>query len=131
MNDIERHEAIDVLVSRHQPESVTLSGYIIGFSSSLVLTLSAYFIASYHLLTKPLMIALLAVLALMQFVVQLIYFLHVGKEFSPRLKLIVMLFMIVIVFIIAGGSIWIMNNIDNRMMGTKQMVHYMQNQDNL
>ena len=125
------NEPVDILVSRDQPESATLKNYIIGFSSSIVLTLCAYLIARADMFKKPLMIGLLAVLALSQFIVQLIYFLHVGKEFSPRLKQIVMFFMIMVVVILVGGSIWIMNSLTGRMMNTKQMIQYMNNQDNL
>lgn len=118
-------EPLDVLVSNHQPDSASLRSYLIGFISSLFITLSAYFLARNHLLTKPYMIILLAVLALSQFMIQLIYFLHVGQEFSPRLKLIVMSFMIMIVIILVGGSIWIMHNLNGRVMTTKQMEQYM------
>ena len=125
------HQQIDILVARDEPERATLRKYIIGFTSSIVLTLSAYLIARADMFKKPLMMAVLAALALTQFVIQLIYFLHVGKEFSPRLKQLVMFFMIAIVIILVGGSIWIMSSLNGRMMNTKQMIQYMNNQDNL
>lgn len=131
MSDYASGESSDILLSRHQPEAVTLKGYIIGFASSLVLTMIAYLLVRYGSLNKSVLVVVLSLLALIQFGVQLIYFLHVGREFTPRLKLMIMLFMFAIVFIIVGGSIWIMNNIDGRMMNPKQMVHYMNNQDNL
>ena len=124
-------QPVDVLVSRNEPETATLKKYVIGFSSSLVLTLCAYLLARANMFNKPVMVGLLAALALTQFIIQLIYFLHVGKEFSPRLKQLVMFFMIIVVFILVGGSIWIMNNLSSRMMDTKQMIRYMNNQDNL
>lgn len=77
------------------------------------------------------MVIILAVLALSQFVLQLVYFLHVGKEFSPRLKLLVTIFMVMIVFILVAGSIWIMNNLNGRMMTHSNMVKYMNSQDGL
>jgi len=122
----------DILVSTHQPENASLKGYVIGFIGSLLLTMTAYLMVRYGQLDKPIMIAILAVLALAQFVVQLVYFLHIGKEFSPRLKLIVLVFMVSVVLILVGGSIWIMNNLNGRvMMNTKQMEQYMNEQDNL
>lgn len=125
------HQPVDVLVSRDEPERATLRKYIIGFSSSIVLTLCAYLIARGNLFSRPLMVTVLALLALTQFIVQLVYFLHAGREFSPRLKQLVMFFMIVIVVILVGGSIWIMNSLSGRMMNSKQMIQYMNNQDNL
>lgn len=124
-------ESVDILVSQHQPETVTLKGYLIGFASSIVLTMLAYLLVRYGSLNKSVLVVVLSLLALTQFSVQLIYFLHVGREFSPRLKLMVMLFMFLIVIILVGGSIWIMNNLNGRMMNPKRMVQYMNNQDNL
>ena len=125
-------ENIDILVSQHQPENATLKNYVIVFVSSIVLTMSAYLLTYYHAGGRSLLFGLLAVLALIQFSVQLIFFLHVGKEFSPRLKLIVTLFMILVVLIIVGGSLWIMYNLNHRVMpSTKQMVQYMNREDNL
>ena len=122
---------IDILVSKHQPENATLKSYIIGFSGSIVLTMTAYLMVRYSHLNQPIMIAILSLLAIIQFIVQLIYFLHIKREFSPRLRLIVLVFMITIVFILVSGSIWIMNNLTSRMMSPKNMVQYMNNQDNL
>jgi len=125
----ESTQPLDILVSDHQPENATFKSYLIGFTSSLFITLCAYFLAKNHLLGKPYMVILLAILAITQFVVQLIFFLHVGREFSPRLKLIVMFFMITIVIILVGGSIWIMHNLNGRVMSTKQMEQYMTNEN--
>lgn len=131
MSELTNADNIDILVSQHQPETVTFKGYVVGFGSSIVLTMVAYLLVRYGSLNKSVLIVVLALLALTQFGVQLIYFLHVGREFAPRLKLLVMIFMFIIVFILVGGSIWIMNNLDGRMMNPKLMVHYMNNQDNL
>lgn len=131
MSQSRHHEPTDILISTHQPELSSFKHYIVGFLCSVALTLAAYVLARYGVLNKPLMIVALSLLALMQFIVQLVFFLHIGKEFSPRLKLIVMLFMIMIVIILVGGSIWIMDNIDGRMMNPKLEVQYMNNQNNL
>ncbi len=126
-----RTVAADVMVSLHQPEEATLKKYVIGFTGSLVLTFGAYLLTQYGALSKPVMIIVLAILALSQFVLQLIYFLHVGKEFSPRLKLLVTIFMVLIVFILVAGSIWIMDNLKGRMMSQSNMVKYMNSQNGL
>ncbi len=132
MNKIKNSQTYDVLVSRHNPESASLRGYIIGFLGSIALTLIAYLLTYYHAAGRDVLFGLLAALALTQFAVQLIYFLHVGKEFSPRLKLIVMSCMIIVVCILVGGSLWIMSNLNGRVMpSTKQMTRYMNDQDNL
>ena len=129
-NNHPEDQSIDILVSTHQPDNASLRAYIIGFVGSIILTLSAYLMVRYAQIDKPIMIGILAVLALAQFIVQLVYFLHIGKEFSPRLKLIVLGFMIAIVVILVTGSLWIMSNLNGRMMmTTKQMEEYMNQQD--
>jgi cytochrome o ubiquinol oxidase operon protein cyoD len=54
-------------------------------------------------------------LAFVQVIIQLIFFLHLGEEESPRWNLISFLFMVGVVFIIVAGSLWIMFNLDYRM----------------
>ncbi len=131
MSKYTHSQALDVMVSAHQPEEATLRKYVIGFVASLIMTFSAYLLTRYASLSTTVLVLVLAVLALSQFVLQLIYFLHVGKEFSPRLKLLVTIFMVTIVFILVAGSIWIMNNLSGRMMTKSNMVKYMNSQDGL
>lgn len=125
------HQPTAMLVSNDEPEKATLRRYVIGFSSSLVLTLAAYFIARGDAFSHPVMTAVLAALALTQFCVQLIYFLHIGKEFTPRFRQLMLAFMVIVVLILVGGSIWIMNSLSGRMENPKQMVKYMNQQDSL
>ena len=111
-----------------------LSHYVIGFVGSLILTLSAYFITIHvHSANgRGIAFAVLALLAFTQFVLQLYFFLHVGHEFPPRFKLLMTSFMILVVCILVGGSLWIMYNLSNRVMPSQaQMIKYMNAQDNL
>jgi cytochrome o ubiquinol oxidase operon protein cyoD len=62
------------------------------------------------------LLPLLGVLALTQMVVQLMFFLHLGDETSPRYKTISFSFMGGIMFIVVAGSLWIMANLDANMM---------------
>ncbi len=120
-----------VLISEHQPPA-KFKHYVIGFVSSLILTISAYLITVNHAGNKWLLFIILAVLALTQFIVQLFFFLHVGREFPPRFKLMLTAFMILVVLILVGGSLWIMFNLNGRVMpSTRQMEKYMNSQDNL
>ena len=74
------------------------------------------------------MVAALAVLAITQLLVQLVFFLHIDKERKPRWNLAVLLFAALIVFIIVGGSLWIMYHL-NYNMSPQQMNQYMLQQD--
>jgi cytochrome o ubiquinol oxidase operon protein cyoD len=110
---------------------VTFKSYVRGYVASLCLTLTAYLLVAHHALsTKWMLVALVIGLALTQFLVQLVFFLHLGKETKPRWKLVVFLFMIMVVCILVFGSLWIMNNLNYRMTPA-QVNQYMNSQDNL
>lgn len=94
---------------------MTYTKYIIGFLLSLGLTLLAYAIVTLKLLDSW-AVGVLLVLAVAQMVVQLVYFLHLGEEVGPRLKLLSFVFMGVILLIIVVGSLWIMNHLNYNMM---------------
>lgn len=94
---------------------MTYTKYIIGFLLSLGLTLLAYAIVVLDLLSAW-AVGVLLVLAVAQMIVQLVYFLHLGEEVGPRLKLLSFVFMEVILLIIVVGSLWIMNHLNYNMM---------------
>jgi cytochrome o ubiquinol oxidase operon protein cyoD len=92
--------------------------YTLGFLLSVVLTLVAYFpvarhVHSHHLIysDKMLIFGVMG-LAVVQLAIQLLFFLHLGKESKPRWNLTVFLFMLMVVVIIVGGSLWIMYHLN-------------------
>jgi cytochrome o ubiquinol oxidase operon protein cyoD len=118
------------IIARHEEEKLTLKPYLYGYSISLALTLTAYFSVKNHLASTTTLIGLVVVLALTQFMVQIFYFLHLGKETKPRWKLYVFLLMVSIVIIIVFGSIWIINNLNSR-MSIPQQIQYLNSQNGL
>lgn len=118
-------------IENPQTHTVSLRGYIIGFVLSLLLTLVAYLFVNEHvgsshsLFPHELLVPLLAVFALSQFVVQLVFFLHLGTETRPRWKLLVFWFMIIVVLILVVGSLWIMQNLNYNMMSPEETTIYM------
>lgn len=125
-------ESKKTLISHFEPMHATLSTYVVGFVSCIVLTIAAYVVATSHSVGNDLAVGVIAALALVQFVVQLLAFLHLGREFAPRWKLLAFVSMLCIVLIIVAGSVWIMNNLNYRMMSsTKQTDHYVESQDGL
>ena len=56
-------------------------------------------------------VSVLIVLAVAQLFVQLILFLHLGEERKPRWNLTALIFALLVVAILVGGTIWIMNNL--------------------
>ena len=103
---------------------------ITGYVLALCLTLTAYLIVVAHLYTYFWTMAIIFALALTQLVVQLIFFLHFGKESRPRWNLTAFWFMLIFLVILVAGSIWIMANLNYNMMQMtpEQMNLYMMDQ---
>jgi cytochrome o ubiquinol oxidase subunit IV len=89
-----------------------LKTYVTGFVLSIVLTLAAYMIVVNDIWSRSVILTAIIVLAIVQLFVQLIYFLHLGRESKPRWNLIVLAFAALVVGIVVIGSIWIMNNLN-------------------
>ena len=100
--------------SQHEHTSPT--NYFIGFVLSIVLTLLAYFAVTNHWFGTGATAAFIVALALVQFAVQLLFFLHLAQEDGPRWRLGTLVFMAIIVIILVAGSIWIMNNLNYNML---------------
>jgi cytochrome o ubiquinol oxidase subunit IV len=91
--------------------------YTIGFMLSLALTSTAFWLVHRHLATHHLSpsdafaLTALAVLAILQLTVQLIFFLHLDRQSKPWWNTQVLVFAVGTVIILVGGSIWIMTNL--------------------
>lgn len=103
-------------VSHFEPPHVSLRTYLYGFLSCVALTLIAYAVAVTDAVSAMTAVIIIAALALVQFLVQLVGFLHLGQEFKPRWKLGVFILMLSIVCIVIAGSLWIMSNLNYRMI---------------
>lgn len=90
----------------------SLSSYIIGFVLSIALTLAAYFTVTENLVSGWTLMFILIELAVVQLMVQLFLFLHLGRENRPWWNLQMFLFAVLVVGIVVIGSIWIMKNLD-------------------
>jgi len=96
--------------------------YIFGFLLSIILTFLAYFLAQIHiqshhqLIDHPLITYFIIGLAILQLLIQLLFFLHLGKESKPRWNLLFFLSTVSIILILVVGSLWIMNHLNYHMM---------------
>ena len=90
----------------------SVGGYCLGFGLSLGLTLTAYYLTTRQLAHGWALIFGLAGLAVIQLSVQLVCFLHLGRESRPRWNLTVFLFAAMVVGILVFGSLWIMHNLN-------------------
>ncbi len=94
----------------------TYKSYFIGFFLSIVLTLASYFIVTHKLLAPCNTYITISILAVVQLLVQIFYFLHIASEEKPRWNLYSMIFAILIVLIVIVGSAWVMYNMNANMI---------------
>ncbi len=86
----------------------SLKSYVIGFVMSLVLTAIPLIVVLNDMLEGTAAKVVLLGSAILQFVVQLVYFMHLKEEGKPRYNLMVLILGLTIVLTIVAGSIWIM-----------------------
>jgi cytochrome o ubiquinol oxidase operon protein cyoD len=105
----------------------TIRTYLIGFALSILLTLIAFGLLGYHLESDhtfpshELIVPLLIGLALLQFIVQLVCFLHLGQEHKPRWNVVAFAFAVFVVAVVVGGSLWIMGHLQHQMQDTREV----------
>jgi len=100
-------------------EHVTSSGvlvYTIGLLVALVLTITSFWVANTSALWAPGVPAGLAVLAIAQMGVHLVFFLHITSGPDNTNNILALAFGVLIVFLVLGGSLVIMANLDENMM---------------
>lgn len=116
----------------HKPLSTyhrSLIAYAIGFVGSIILTVTAYILVANEILSGWTTAIVIASLAIVQCIVQIVFFLHLGQETRPRWRLFTMLAMLAIFIVVVFGSIWVMYDLNDRMMPTDQeMIKYMDKQ---
>lgn len=104
------------VISKHTMSHGSTASYVVGFVLSLIFTIIPFLIVMNNTLSGWLLTAVLVAFAITQLLVQLVFFLHLGKESSPRWNLFIFLLIMLIIAILVIGSLWIMDNLDYRMM---------------
>ncbi len=102
---------------------IKFKSYLIGFILSVFLTLFSYILVVRKVFSADKTILIIVITAIVQFSLQLIFFLHINKKAKKSWQLSALIFMIIVVFILVFGSIWIMYNLNRRMMPTNAQVN--------
>jgi cytochrome o ubiquinol oxidase operon protein cyoD len=98
-----------------------LKGYIIGVVLATKLTVIA-FAAVLTGMPRSSALWLIGVLGVVQIIVHVRYFLHVDLSKDKREELHLLLFSSFLLFIMAAGTLWVLFNMNERMMpGVMQM----------
>jgi cytochrome o ubiquinol oxidase operon protein cyoD len=90
--------------------------YLTGVVLALILTGIPFAIAAFGLMPRSSALIVIAVLAVIQVFVHLYFFLHMDPRTAPKENILALGFAAVLIFIMIGGSLWIMFDLYNRMM---------------
>lgn len=119
------------LISQHEVHAANLQSYITGFVLSLVCTMVPFVMVVKKVVSGNALVAMLLGFAVLQFIVQAVFFLHLGRETKPRWKLVVLLFAVLIVAIIVIGSIWIMYSLNYYMMPEHEVKQHIMHEEGI
>lgn len=100
----------------HIPQHGSAKNYIIGFILSVVLTLIPFFVVMHSNLLKDTLFAVIVITAVLQLIVQLVCFLHLGSNPEERWNLISFIFTAIVIVLLVGLSIWIMWSLNANMV---------------
>jgi cytochrome o ubiquinol oxidase operon protein cyoD len=102
-------------IEEHEP-SGSVATYTVGLGFALLLTAASFIVSQTNLLWEPGVPAGLAVLAIAQMGVHLVFFLHISTGADNTNNVIALAFGVLIVTLVVSGSLWIMANLNTNML---------------
>ena len=106
----DHHEADDAY-------HATYRGYATGFVLSVLLTAIPFWLVMGKVLPTPgLTAAVILLMAAVQVVVHMVYFLHMNAKVERGWSMLALIFTVVLVVIMMAGSIWVMHHLNANMM---------------
>jgi cytochrome o ubiquinol oxidase operon protein cyoD len=95
----------------------TLTSYLLGFFLCLILTVIPFYAVMHGQWTRSLTIGIIISTAIAQLFVQLRCFLRMNTKTNDAMtNTLSFLMVIIVLFILVGGSLWIMYHLDYNMM---------------
>lgn len=105
-------------IHKHPTEHGTTTSYIVGFILSLVFTIIPYILIVHHLISGMALLATILGFAVLQMIVQVVFFLHLGREKKPYWQSSFLVSTVGIILVVVVGSLWIMHNLHYNMTPT-------------
>ncbi|MEE7546857.1 cytochrome o ubiquinol oxidase subunit IV [Xanthomonas sp. Kuri4-1] len=93
-----------------------LKSYLIGFVMAVILTVIPFAMVMSGAFSKGVTVIVISLMAAVQMLVHLVYFLHMDRSAEQRSNVHVGLFSILIIGIVVVGSLWVMHNLNINMM---------------
>ncbi|MDE2380375.1 cytochrome o ubiquinol oxidase subunit IV [Bradyrhizobium sp.] len=126
MSELSQHHQIEHDVAPGDEEEhrvgARVLGYVAGLGLALLLTATSFFIAGTDLVWQPSIPVALIVLAIAQMGVHLVFFLHITTGPDNTNNVLALAFGLLIVFLVVGGSVWIMSHLNANMPPMDQIM---------
>ena len=99
-----------------QESSANSLSYTVGVGLAIIATIASFLVSQTDLLWAPGIPVGLVVLAFAQIGVHLVFFLHLGSGPDNTNNILALAFGVLVVFLVIGGSCWIIANLNDNMM---------------
>jgi cytochrome o ubiquinol oxidase subunit IV len=109
-------------VGEDEETSGSFVTYTVGLAFALLLTGASFIVSQTNLLWAPGVPAGLAVLAIAQMGVHLVFFLHISTGPDNTNNVLALAFGVLIVTLVVSGSLWIMANLDANMLPMERLL---------
>jgi cytochrome o ubiquinol oxidase operon protein cyoD len=116
------HASIDRDPGEGEDSSTSLQSYLVGLGLAIILTLASFGAAVTHYVWAPGLPVLLAVLAIAQMGVHLVFFLHVSSAPDSTNTILALAFGIFVVGLVVFGTMIIMANLNTNTMPMEQLM---------
>jgi cytochrome o ubiquinol oxidase operon protein cyoD len=110
----------------HRSSRDRLRSYSVGLALAIVLTAASFEASSSNVVWGPSIPVLLAVLAIAQMGVHLVFFLHIGTAPDSANNVLSLAFGVFVVGLVIFGSLIIMANLNHNMMPDQMMDMHLQ-----
>ncbi|MDB5524573.1 MAG: cytochrome bo3 quinol oxidase subunit 4 [Rhizobium sp.] len=106
----------------HDSGHSSVRSYVIGFVLSLVLTAMSFASVMSGMVPAAMILGTITFFAVIQLLVQLVFFLHLGTAPEQRNNTVIFVLTILLIATIVAGSLWVMHNANVNMMPTDMSI---------
>ncbi len=94
----------------------SVKSYLIGFVLAVILTVIPFWAVMAGDLSRGVTGVIIAVTAVLQMLVHLVFFLHLDRSSESRWNVTAAAFTVLVIGIIVAGTLWVMHNMNVHMM---------------
>ena len=118
-DDVSRHaDSAPGAEFSHENVGEGLRSYLMGLVGAALLTVASFAVVKFHFVYAPAVPVALITFAIAQMGVHLVFFLHITTGPDNINNSMALAFGILIVFLLMGGSLWIMSHLNTNMQMT-------------